>query len=94
MDCTVVMDSAMQSIHPRPRRCVRLFCDYSHDPPGQDQPGGRRQRGVFSLGRRPLLKGGVVTPRPPCRLAATYTGSNWLRSALAFSGLAKEGQRA
>jgi hypothetical protein len=86
------MDCAM---HPLLARCVRrrvfVVCTTEAEPARATGGGGAS---CSVLGRRPLFKGGVVTPRPPCRLPATYSRSNCVRSASAFLGLAKEGQRA
>ena len=64
------------SMHPLLARCVRrrtIACTTHEAKPTQPAGGGSASCSV--LGRRPLFKGGVVTPRPPCRMPATYTAS-------------------
>jgi hypothetical protein len=91
----VVMDGVVHSLSALSwcvRRLFAIACTTCEAKPAR--VAGRWPLGAFSLGRRPLLKEGVVTPRPPRRLPATYSRRDWLRSHSGFSGLAKEGQRA
>jgi hypothetical protein len=73
---------------------VRLFAIVADSADPSQRPTTADDDDARVWGRRTKFKGGVVTPRPPCRLPATCCWSNWLRSASVFLGLDREGRRA
>ena len=54
--------------NPRPPVRASLFAIVHTDQPSQGRPGGRRQRGVFRVGKASVARG-VVTPDLPCPLS-------------------------
>jgi hypothetical protein len=85
------MDCAM---HPLLAQCVRrrLFAiSGMTSRPKSARPAGAASASKCSLGRRTKFVGGVVTPRPPHELPATYTWADPMRMSSVFLGLANGG---